>query len=163
MHRFHPALRFALQHDRQVSIRDNGETVQLSMDVPGVKASDLNVSVDNDLVLTISGTRGDDDSFSRQFHLDKSVDVENLKANVTDGVLTIQANKIQGPEPIEISITEEKEQAPSEQTTEAEAEIAVETVAQEEDDTLTEEAPPAGAPIDDAREDHEEVVLVELH
>lgn len=137
--------------------------MQLSMDVPGVKASNLNVSVDNDRILTISGSRGVDNSFSRQFQLDKSVDGENLKANVTDGVLTIQATKIQGPEPIEIPITEEKEEAPSEQTTETEAEVAVETVSQEEDGTLTEEAPAVGAPIDDDREDHEEVVLVELH
>lgn len=140
-HRFHqhphhgphwerPSAGFTRQ-DRQVNIRDHGDNVELTIDVPGIKASNLNVAVE-DRVLTISGTR-DDSSFSRQFQLDKTVDIEHLKANLADGVLTITAAKVQEPAPINITITEEPSLEASKETMETEEGITVETVAGEDD------------------------------
>ena len=145
MSRCHPQQRQSLAHQgRQVNISDHGDKVELSIDVPGIKASNLKVAVE-DGVLTISGTR-DDTSFSRQFQLDRTVDVAKLAANLADGVLTITAPKIEEPAPIQITITEEPSVETSEETLETEAEITVETVAAEDDD---------------AQEDEEEVVMVD--
>lgn len=162
MNRCQPSPRIAFQQQgrREVNIRDKEEEVELSIDVPGVNANNLNVSVD-DRVLTISGTRGDS-SFSRYFQLDRAVDVENLTANVEDGVLTIRAPKrTEVSEPTEIPITAEKTQSENgEQTLQTEAEITVETVF-EEDDKLKdfeEDAPAVATSAVDA----EEVVMVEI-
>ena len=96
----------------QVRINETENRVDLSLDLPGVKASDLKVNIE-DQVLTISGnrtfTRGNHTSsvrFSRQFVLDATVDTSNLTANLADGVLTISAPKIEKPGPIDVTVTE---------------------------------------------------------
>jgi HSP20 family molecular chaperone IbpA len=96
----------------QVRINESENRVQLSLDLPGVKASDLRVNVDNQ-VLTISGNRtfarGNQTSsvgFSRQFALDVTVDTSNLTANLADGVLTVSAPKVAKPGPINVTVTE---------------------------------------------------------
>jgi HSP20 family protein len=96
----------------QVRINESESRVQLSLDLPGVKASDLKINVENQ-VLTISGNRtfarGNHTSsvgFSRQFALDATVDASNLTANLADGVLTVSAPKIAKPGPIEVTVTE---------------------------------------------------------
>ena len=68
----------------------------LTVDVPGVLAKDLQVQVD-DNVLRITGERktaGSESKFIRSFAIDpKTVDVENIKANLDCGVLTLTAPK----------------------------------------------------------------------
>lgn len=80
---------------------DNGEQFQISLDVPGVKASDIKVDLEEDgKVLSLNGHRsisreGDmySSSFSRRFYLDPSLDTNNLTANLQNGVLTVTAPK----------------------------------------------------------------------
>eukprot|EP00980_Cylindrotheca_fusiformis_P006221 scaffold1328_cov108-Cylindrotheca_fusiformis.AAC.11 len=78
---------------------DNDEKFQLSVDVPGVKADDIDVSLE-DGFLTVTGQRlaSDDSSrftskFSETFSLDSAVDVEKFTASLNDGVLVITAPK----------------------------------------------------------------------
>jgi HSP20 family molecular chaperone IbpA len=97
------------------NINDQENRVELSLDVPGIKAEDLTINIENH-VLTISGHRAvathdnqtADNSwkFSRRFALDASVDTSNATANLANGVLTISAPKIAKPGPITIAVTE---------------------------------------------------------
>merc|ERR1712107_517529 len=76
-----------------------GEKFQLSVDVPGVKENDIDVKI-QDGNLTVKGERPvksessqSKSSFLQIFSLDDKVDVENLSATLTNGVLTIAAPK----------------------------------------------------------------------
>lgn len=78
---------------------DNEDKFQLSVDVPGVKMDDINVSLE-DGYLTVSGQRssGSDESrftswFSQTFSLDAAVDVDQFSASLADGVLVVEAPK----------------------------------------------------------------------
>merc|ERR1719218_104738 len=78
---------------------DNEDKFQLSVDVPGVKMDDINVSLE-DGYLTVSGQRlsSNDNSrftskFSQTFSLDAAVDVDNFTASLNDGVLVVAAPK----------------------------------------------------------------------
>eukprot|EP00563_Minutocellus_polymorphus_P019923 CAMPEP_0197715920 /NCGR_PEP_ID=MMETSP1434-20131217/982_1 /TAXON_ID=265543 /ORGANISM="Minutocellus polymorphus, Strain CCMP3303" /LENGTH=288 /DNA_ID=CAMNT_0043300183 /DNA_START=27 /DNA_END=893 /DNA_ORIENTATION=- len=84
----------------------------LSVDLPGVKASDVAVSLEQDgRVLRINGMRqeknGDmayESKFSKDFVLNKDVHVEGVDAKLADGVMTIVAPKKPKVEPKSISI-----------------------------------------------------------
>ncbi|CAJ1949394.1 unnamed protein product [Cylindrotheca closterium] len=78
---------------------DNEEKFQLSVDVPGVKMDDIDVSLE-DGYLTVSGQRlsSSDESrstskFSQTFSLDPAVDVDQFTANLDNGVLVVAAPK----------------------------------------------------------------------
>jgi HSP20 family protein len=78
---------------------DNDEKFQLSVDVPGVKVDDIDVSLE-DGHLRVAGQRmtSDDSSrftskFSQTFSLDPAVDVERFSASLNDGVLVVMAPK----------------------------------------------------------------------
>jgi HSP20 family protein len=78
---------------------DSDEKFQLSVDVPGVKVDDIDVSLE-DGYLTVAGQRmtSDDSSrftskFSQTFSLDPAVDVEQFSASLNDGVLVVMAPK----------------------------------------------------------------------
>ena len=77
-------------------VYETEEAVTLSVDVPGVTAKDLQIQVD-DNVLRVTGERktaGSESKFIRSFTIDpKTVDVENIKANLDCGVLTLTAPK----------------------------------------------------------------------
>merc|ERR1711862_66691 len=82
-------------------ITDNEEKFKVALDLPGVKAEDINVSYEEDnKVLSITGQRqaGNDDysftsKFSQSFYLDRTVEVEKLTANLENGVLVVSAPK----------------------------------------------------------------------
>jgi HSP20 family protein len=135
-------------------ITEHEDRVELSIDVPGVKASDLNVNVEN-RVLTVSGSRtvqfgirSNALKFSRQFALDATVDADRLSANLVDGVLTITAPKIEKLGPLEVTITEEaaatmedieddsSKAIEATETTTGEAEIVVAQAVADDDDEL---------------------------
>jgi len=81
--------------------------VEFVCDLPGVKREDLDVTVEG-RVLTIKGVRKYDGdrgknaqvvlgrsygSFTRSFNLPNDLDTENLKAELSDGVLTLRIPK----------------------------------------------------------------------
>lgn len=78
---------------------DNDEKFQLSVDVPGVKIEDIDVSME-DGYLTVSGQRSSSNDssrftskFSQTFSLDAAVDVDKFTASLSDGVLVVAAPK----------------------------------------------------------------------
>ncbi|KAI2494691.1 small heat shock protein [Fragilaria crotonensis] len=92
------------------NVNEDDNKVELSLDVPGIKAEDLTINVENN-VLTISGQRAVATSdnyfrFSRRFALDTTVDTNNVTATLANGVLTISAPKIAKPGPITIAVSE---------------------------------------------------------
>jgi len=78
---------------------DNDEKFQVSVDVPGVKVDDIDVSLE-DGYLTVRGQRmaSSENSrftskFSQTFSLDPAVDVDQFSASLENGVLVVSAPK----------------------------------------------------------------------
>lgn len=71
----------------QYSIEEREKDFVLTVDVPGVKKEDLDVSL-QDFSLLVAGTRGKA-KFSKKFELDDLADPERIGAKLADGVLTI--------------------------------------------------------------------------
>jgi HSP20 family molecular chaperone IbpA len=83
-------------------IVDNDEIFSVQIDVPGVKAGDLNINLEEDgKMLTLSGSREKTkdgysytSEFSQSFYVDPTViDTENFSANLQNGVLVVSAPK----------------------------------------------------------------------
>jgi HSP20 family protein len=86
-------------------------------DVPGLRDKDVEVSLDND-VLTLSGERRTDvpegyqvhrqerrpTRFSRSFTLPFKVNVEQLSAEMRDGILTVKLPKAPEAQPRKIAV-----------------------------------------------------------
>ena len=88
-------------------VNDGNDAFQVALDVPGVKASDIDISFnEDDSVLKVSGKRdiGAGDAtrsveFSKSFSLDSSiVNKDKISAQINNGVLLVTAPKV----PIEI-------------------------------------------------------------
>lgn len=138
-----------LLHDRAAAHRrptyryridEEQDKYTLSVELPGVKASDVNVSLEQDgRVLRISGMRqeknGDmayESKFSKDFVLNKDVHVEGIEAKLSEGVMTVVAPKEPKIEPKSIAIPVEEEvpeitdPAPVEEEANVEEEIKIE-------------------------------------
>jgi HSP20 family protein len=83
-------------------VNDGNDAFQVALDVPGVKASDIDISFsEDDSVLTVSGKRDIGAGgatrtvkFSKSFSLDSSVvDKDKISAQVNNGVLLVTAPK----------------------------------------------------------------------
>ena len=86
-------------------ITENDKQYQLAVDVPGVKRDDINIELEQDRMLRISGgrkvhttqkdgsTKTSESKFQKRFVMDESIDKEHVSANLEDGVLTITAPK----------------------------------------------------------------------
>jgi len=78
-------------------ITDSDQAIQISLDVPGVAPEDMDVTVEDGNLLTITGQRTQSErfqnKFSQQFSLDPAVDVNQLSAQLTNGVLGVTAPK----------------------------------------------------------------------
>ena len=93
---------------------EDEKEIRYSIDVPGVKAADLEVTVQNSQ-LNVSGSRRTKSSdgkttkrarFARTFSLEEdTVDISKMKANLADGVLVVTVPKKPHPEPVKITIT----------------------------------------------------------
>lgn len=99
-----------------IDIRTGNDALVFACDVPGVKAEDLDITLENQ-VLTIKGVRKFDSGqqgqlllgrsygeFSRSFALPDYVDAEKLSANLADGVLTVTIPKQPKAKPRKIQI-----------------------------------------------------------
>lgn len=84
-------------------ISESDSAVTLTIELPGVRSQDVNVSLEND-VLTIKADKqresveGTDrvrsversfGTFERRFNVAKGIDVDGIEASQTDGVLTV--------------------------------------------------------------------------
>jgi HSP20 family protein len=94
-------------------INETDDTYQIAVDVPGVKAGDMSVQLENDgKVLHISGGRKivndntiTETKFEKRFTIGKNVDMEKVTANLADGVLVLSAPKIEKKEKPVLTIT----------------------------------------------------------
>ena len=92
----------------KVNTRETDEAYHIEVELPGVKKSDVEISVDGN-ILTISGERNvrdevkDEDYhkvesryglFSRSFTLPEKVDISNIEAEFVNGVLEIAIPKL---------------------------------------------------------------------
>lgn len=91
----------------KVNIRETSDAYFVEMAVPGLKKSDFQIDLDNQ-VLSISAAREEEDeqneksftrrefgysSFQRSFTLPETVDDGKIKANYTEGILSIHLPK----------------------------------------------------------------------
>lgn len=103
-----------------VDISDEDDKFVIKADLPGVKADDIKVTVEND-VLTIKGERESEKreqsdnykrierfsgSFMRRFTLPEAANLEKIKAKTTDGVLelTVPKKSKAKANPVEIKV-----------------------------------------------------------
>lgn len=97
-------------------ISETDEMYQISVDVPGIKADNMDISLEHEgRLVHISGgrkiTKGDsvtETKFDKRFTIGNNVDVEKMTANLADGVLVLKAPKKEPKEKpkIRIPITE---------------------------------------------------------
>ena len=106
----------------RMDLKETDDELQLLVDTPGMQKKDIDISVD-DGVLTVKGERKEQDerttkegyvhteryfgTFERRVRLPENVDIDNLKAEYNDGVLTVKAPKkeIEKPETKKIEVT----------------------------------------------------------
>ena len=120
---------FATQHTKNdadrynwapsVDISETDDAFEVRAELPGVAKADLHVSVKDNL-LTLSGEKRQEQvddtqnyrrterrygSFQRRFTLPSEVEVDDIKAEFSDGVLTLSIPKPEAVKPTEIPIT----------------------------------------------------------
>lgn len=102
-----------------------GDDIWVHIDLPGVKAENLDISVERN-VLTVSAERdwqreeGDRiymserarGSFRRQLQLGEGLDLDNLEADLHDGVLTLRIPLHERSKPRKIDVTSSGRQEP---------------------------------------------------
>ena len=96
----------------KVNTREGEEAYHIEVELPGMKKEDINVEVDKG-VLTISGKRefrneleekdyykveSSYGKFYRSFTLPENIDIENIKASSTDGILEVVVPKMERQE-----------------------------------------------------------------
>jgi HSP20 family protein len=98
-----------------VDVHESEEEYLVKLDLPGVKADDVSVEV-NDNVLSISGSRAADErgqaqlverpygSFVRTLTLPQGVDSDSIEAGYQDGVLELRIPKPAEQKPKKITI-----------------------------------------------------------
>ncbi|NMA45048.1 MAG: Hsp20/alpha crystallin family protein [Lentisphaerae bacterium] len=101
-----------------VNVYESDKALELSMKLPGVKAKDLDISVNQD-TLTLKGTRELDEapkgaqylrqergegSFVRSFALPFPVNTADVAAHYADCILTVRLPKAESAQPRKISI-----------------------------------------------------------
>lgn len=101
-----------------VSLRETDEAILIDADLPGVKAEQLQISV-NHGVLTVHGTVAEHGragftqlhreyepgDFQRAFTLPDNVDAGAISANTRNGVVTIALPKVKAAQPRRIAVT----------------------------------------------------------
>jgi len=101
-----------------INVRENDEQVIVEAELPGVRAEDVDISVENGM-LTITGEKRADQEkkeenwhiverrygrFERSFTLARAVDLENIHATFNDGVLRIELPKREEAKPRRIRV-----------------------------------------------------------
>jgi HSP20 family molecular chaperone IbpA len=126
-------------------VNDSDESFQVALDVPGVMQSDLDITMEEN-ILTIAGERevgfGDvtrKTSFSKSFTLDSTVEADKITAQLNNGVLLVTAPK-NIPEPnvkkIAVMQVEDDTDEPESFTT---SDDAIDATTTEDDDGDAEE------------------------
>lgn len=98
-----------------VDIYENNDEILLHAEMPGVKKDQISVNIDNGN-LTLSGVRTlsrdgvaewaefGDVEYQRVFSVPQSIDVENVKAELKDGILALHLPKSEAAKPKTIEV-----------------------------------------------------------
>jgi HSP20 family molecular chaperone IbpA len=98
-----------------VDIYENDDEILLHAEMPGVRKDNISVNIDNGN-LTLSGVRSilhdgaadweefGDVEFQRAFSVPQSIDVNNVKAELKDGILALHLPKSEAAKPKTIKI-----------------------------------------------------------
>jgi HSP20 family protein len=105
-----------------VDVVEEGDTIRLVAELPGVRAEDVRISLENN-VLTVQGEKKreearDDDKayryeraygmFERSFTLPATIDANKIVAKFDAGLLTVLLPKVEAAKPRQITVTIEK-------------------------------------------------------
>ena len=101
----------------EIDVRSNDKEIVFSIDVPGIKREQLDITLENG-VLSLRGTRkyeGDPGdkvwlgksygAFARSFNLPDHVESDKLYAELADGVLTVRIPRAEKSQPRRIPIS----------------------------------------------------------
>lgn len=103
----------------RVDITEDENHIYLHAELPGLNKNDVNVSVNDEHMITIKGekkiekqekdksylrTERSYGSFMRSFLLPENVNINNIQAKFENGVLEITLNKIEPAKPKEIDV-----------------------------------------------------------
>lgn len=89
-------------NEPRYSVHEDPETgvVELTIELPGVHANDVNIELEDNRILRITGTRKYsrhgtvyDAEFDQSFRLNEEVDPERLKVTLSAGILRVEAPK----------------------------------------------------------------------
>jgi HSP20 family protein len=109
-------LQFGFSPD--IEVKETAESYLFKADVPGVKESEINVSLTGNR-LTISGERNEEKeektetyyscerkygNFSRSYTLPEGIDAEHIRAELKAGVLTVAVPKVPAAQPKKIAV-----------------------------------------------------------
>lgn len=95
----------------QPRVKETDEAFLVSIDMPGVNASDVSIETSGDLLSVMAESKDTFDggesmrSYSRSFSLPKNIDKEKLEAHYENGVLTLALPKIAEVKSRKIEIT----------------------------------------------------------
>lgn len=91
-----------------VDVYENSEEIVMLADLPGVKAGDLNVRIENSQ-LAFSGrqrqAKGASKQFERSFRVPDTVDPARVTAHLESGVLRLQLGKTDANKPRQIPVS----------------------------------------------------------
>ena len=92
-----------LSSNHKIEHDEDGAT--LTLNIPGYNKKLIDVSVDGDL-LVIEGksNSGNPDGFTRKFNLGDTYDVEEIRASVVDGVLTLSLPYLEEIKPKKVKV-----------------------------------------------------------
>lgn len=83
-----------------VETNDNG--MKLSVDVPGVKAADMDISIQGREIRISGKQRGRE--FAYRYVIARTYDIDGARASLADGVLTLEFDKVPEAQPKKIEI-----------------------------------------------------------
>jgi HSP20 family molecular chaperone IbpA len=99
-----------IYQDRGVIIEDHGDYYSMSLDVPGVKSSDVKVEI-REGILSIEAQRKSGDKvvakYAQHFVVNDYLDESKMKANLSDGVLSLTIPKKEEAKPHAIPVLAE--------------------------------------------------------
>ena len=114
-----PFGQFSQRFSPAVDIREEKDAIVLQVELPGMKAEDVNVNLEGNL-LTVSGERKFEQekkeeegyrrversygSFSRSFTLPDTVELDHCDAEMNEGILTIRMPKTPAAQPRRIGV-----------------------------------------------------------
>lgn len=94
----------------RVDVKDKADHVEISAELPGVKKDDINITLENGILTLNAESRYEEKEeregriirqerrygkYVRSFDLGSGVNEKDIKANFTDGILTLTAPKAQ--------------------------------------------------------------------